>query len=429
MKKLNHILGLYTTLPIENKVFNVVSFTGFIINVLFLISNLILKLSWELNAIVITLGVSSFITFCLARFRNIYSQIIPVYLIFALACLYPIWFLNGGVKGSTLQVFIFLMSLGLLLIKRQGYYFYMATVMSSVIILFLLEQVYPNLVSGYNASAGKNVDLLCSALIVMFIMGLLIKYFKTSYDVEHRELIKSKKELENSQQHFIKAKQEAETATIAKSKFLANMSHEIRTPLNGIIGTTELLLQDNLSESQKELIYTMQDSSNLLLEIIHDILDISKIEADKLDLKISDFCLRQTINTVINISAPRIGSLKKNIHLKFQIDDDVAEFVQGDEGRLKQILLNLISNAIKFTHEGEILLLVKAKSIYNDKQLISFTIKDTGIGILNSNLSGLFQPFTQIDSTTTRKYGGTGLGLSICKKLVDLNGRVYKSRK
>ncbi|RYE53588.1 MAG: hypothetical protein EOP48_14080, partial [Sphingobacteriales bacterium] len=211
----------------------------------------------------------------------------------------PLWFLNGGIEGSTLPAFIFLMSLGILLIHKKYYPLYMLIVILSVAALFLLERYYPNFVIPYKDTSSKHLDILTSGLIVIFIMGLLVTYFKRGYDIEHHELIKSKKALEDSQQHFINARQEAEAATVAKSKFLANMSHEIRTPLNGIIGSTELLLQDDLTEPQKELIHTMQESSSLLLEIIHDILDISKIEADKLDLKICDFCLTQTIKTVI----------------------------------------------------------------------------------------------------------------------------------
>jgi signal transduction histidine kinase/CheY-like chemotaxis protein len=423
MNRISKILGLYdSSLPIENKVFNMVSITAFFTNLLFLVFNLALGLSWVLNILVSALAVVSLTVFYFSRFRKIYDKLVLPYLIFGLLSLFPVWFYSGGIEGSTLAVFIFLMSLGLLLVQKKNYVVFMITVLFSVTGLFLLEDTFPNLVVPYNNQETKHLDILASGLVILFIMGLLVTYFKRSYDIEHKELIKNKKQLEDSQEHYIKARQAAEAATLAKSQFLANMSHEIRTPLNGIIGTTELLLQDRLTTSQKELIQTMQESSNLLLEIIHDILDISKIEADKIDLKISDFCLANTIKTVIAISAPRIGSLKKNIHLRYSIDSGVAKFVQGDEGRLKQILLNLVGNAIKFTSEGEILLLVKAKTIYNNKQLISFSIKDTGIGISSSHLDVLFQPFMQIDSAATRKYGGTGLGLSICKKLVDLMG-------
>lgn len=423
MNRIINFFGFYNhALSIENRVFNMLCITAFFTNILFLVFNIILGLSTLLNVFIIILAIASFTAFYFARFKKIYNKLVLPYLLLGLACLFPIWFLNGGIEGSTLPVFIFLMSLGLLMIKRKNYPLFMMVVMLSVSGLYLLEGLYPALVVHYKDSETKHLDILSSALIVIFIMGLLITYFKRSYDTEHKELIKNKKQLEDAQEHYIKAKQEAEAATLAKSQFLANMSHEIRTPLNGIIGTTELLLQGDLTRPQKELIQTMQESSNLLLEIIHDILDISKIEADKIDLKVSDFCLADTIKTVIAISAPRIGSLKKNIHLRYSIDKEVAKHVQGDEGRLKQILLNLIGNAIKFTNEGEIVLLVKAKNIYNNKQIISFSVKDSGIGIIPSHLDVLFQPFTQIDSTATRKYGGTGLGLSICKKLVDLMG-------
>jgi signal transduction histidine kinase/ActR/RegA family two-component response regulator len=422
MKRLSNYLGLYKELPIENKMFNLVCFTVFFINSLFLVFNIMLNLSWMLNIVISALAAVSLLAFYFSRFKNIYLKVVLPYLLFGLICLFPVWFLNGGIEGSTLPIFILLMSLGLLLVNKKNYFVYILIVMSSVSALYIMEDFYPALLTSYKNDETKHLDILTSGLVVICIMGLLVTFFKRSYDIEHRELIRNKKQLEDAQQHYINAKQEAEAATLAKSKFLANMSHEIRTPLNGIIGTTELLLQDNLTLHQQELIKTMQESSNLLLDIIHDILDISKIEAEKLDLKISDFCLSNTIKTVRAILAPRIGSLKKNIHLRFEIDDEVARYVQGDESRLKQILLNVVGNAIKFTEEGEIFLTVTAKSIYNNKQLISFTINDTGIGIDELHLKELFNPFTQIDSNATRKYGGTGLGLSICKKLVDLMG-------
>jgi len=214
------------------------------------------------------------------------------------------------------------------------------------------------------------------------------------------------------------------SATKAKSEFLANMSHEIRTPMNGIIGMTQIFPTTNLTEEQKDFIYTIKDSGHALLTIINDILDFSKIESGNLQLEEHPFILRDIIKSVCNLLATQADT--KKINLEYFIDPHIPIHLVGDSSRLRQILLNLIGNAIKFTKSGGVYVSAKSKLIANDQKCPEYqliiSIKDTGIGIDNDNLQKLFQPFTQADTSISRKYGGTGLGLAISKSLVALMG-------
>lgn len=221
-----------------------------------------------------------------------------------------------------------------------------------------------------------------------------------------------------------KAKDEAEKATIIKSNFLANMSHEIRTPLNGMLGFIQLLKDTSLTEEQEEFISDAQKSSELLLDIINDILDFSKIEADKLKIDTVSFDIRSLVEDATIMATSNAQS--KGLELNSLICSDVPQKVFGDPGRVKQILNNLISNAIKFTHKGEVVIYVKNIHQENNNATISFEVKDTGIGIAKENQNLIFEEFTQADASMTRKYGGTGLGLAICKKLIEMmGGRIY----
>jgi signal transduction histidine kinase/CheY-like chemotaxis protein len=222
------------------------------------------------------------------------------------------------------------------------------------------------------------------------------------------------------EEQLVKAKEAAESATRAKSEFLANMSHEIRTPMNAIIGMSDILAQTPLSDEQYEYLEIITTSANNLLVIINDILDFSKIEAGRLSIDHISFNVGDVIEGVADMIAPKAH--KKNLELITMIEPEVPRTLLGDSARLHQIILNLANNAVKFTEKGEIVISVEVGELTEADVKLLFMVKDTGIGIEEENQAQLFKTFSQLDTTTTRKYGGTGLGLAISRKLAELMG-------
>ncbi|HEY1173948.1 MAG TPA: response regulator [Verrucomicrobiae bacterium] len=234
-------------------------------------------------------------------------------------------------------------------------------------------------------------------------------------DEAYRALRESQQQLVDSNTTLISLNQKLEDATKAKSEFLANMSHEVRTPMNGVIGMTALLAETELHAEQRDYVETIRTSAEALLTIINDILDFSKIESGRLEIENHPFEIRTCVEEALELVASKAA--EKNLDLACVTDDEVPLMVYGDVTRLRQILVNLVSNAVKFTAKGEVVIYVK-----NDPDGLHFCVQDTGIGIPKEKQDRLFKSFSQVDGSTTRQFGGTGLGLAICKRLTELMG-------
>ncbi|MBN1848400.1 MAG: PAS domain S-box protein [Deltaproteobacteria bacterium] len=288
------------------------------------------------------------------------------------------------------------------------------------------ESVHQNYVMKMIGKAGNSIwcDMLVSTTTYKgqpVVSGNVIDI--TERKLAEERLLEANRQLEQVISRANEMADEAKKANLAKSEFLANMSHEIRTPLNGVMGVLNLLLSTELNNEQLELVETGKRSSDSLLTVINDILDFSKIEAGELDLEFLNFDLRNTVYEVVQL--PAILAYEKRLEFAYQIHHGVPSLLRGDPGRLRQILLNLINNAIKFTKKGEVLVHIILEEETDTHAKIKFQVKDTGIGIPKDKLDTIFESFKQSDSSTTREYGGTGLGLSISKKLAGImNGEI-----
>jgi signal transduction histidine kinase/CheY-like chemotaxis protein len=391
---------------LEEGIFTRVVFVTLLVSLAYVFTTLLFGLNF-INTLYSLISTTVFVFYYwLLKAKRLYKVIV---IPFVLSCMFLLsisWFNSRGYSGPVPYIYLLVLVLTMMIIQKKLKFVAVFLLFLNVSTLIAVELLFPNLMLPYPNKTSETLDSIFTIFTAYLILYALLEILRSKYEKEREKVEKQNIELKK--------------ATEAKSLFLANMSHEIRTPLNGIIGTASLLRATDLTREQRDYIETLSVSSERLLKILNEILDFSKIEAGKTDLEPLSFSLDDLAAEAVELILPKAKS--KALSLNLNIDEKLPHYIFADAGKIRQMMVNLLDNALKFTDEGFVSLELKCLEIFENELIVQVTVVDSGIGIATEAKHKLFLEFSQLDTSNTRKYGGTGLGLAIVKKLAVLMG-------
>ncbi len=407
--------------PIEYRLFEIVNSIAVILMAFWVVYGIIVGYETPIM-IIYTSALVIFLALWLAFRNNINFRVVTgIFYLFSAIAIAFAWFPSGGSYGAIMHSFVLIYISGLLILKPRAFLTYSVVMVSIAIAATALEYINPDLAAPYVDTKQRIMDIGIANVAMLIIVSLCIFLFKRANDLDRNKI-------EDLFQNLEKEKTKAESADHAKSQFLATISHEMRTPLNGILGISELLNQTELNEEQSQLVRNLIVSSEMLHNLVSDVLDLTQIEDNKLVLHEVDFDLSYEIKNIKSIFVDRIKREDKNVELVFDFDDKIDVVLTGDVLRLKQVIINLVNNALKFTERGMIKVSTELLEEREKELLINVSVRDTGIGIPKDQLKKLFNKFSKIDTPEHNRKDGTGLGLVITKNIVEaMQGEVRVS--